>query len=163
MPTPTVDDLLKRVDQTLFYPKFLERLRAALQTCIDQGKIYVVTSGFRTPEQQIKLYAQGRTAPGKKATNVMFSYHNVGLAADACYHKDSPDWEGKLNPEYDNDFYEPYMAAGEAQGLTAGGRWVKPADFPHLELSSGLKLSDLKNRYQVGGMREVWLYLDTKF
>lgn len=44
----------------------------------------VVTEGFRSPERQAQLYAQGRTTPGEIVTKARAgeSAHNYGLAAD---------------------------------------------------------------------------------
>lgn len=43
-----------------------------------------VFESYRTPERQRALYAQGRTAPGKRVTKAMpwSSYHQYGLAVD---------------------------------------------------------------------------------
>ena len=46
-----------------------------------------ITDGFRTVEEQNRLYAQGRTLPGKKVTNAKGgeSDHNTGNAIDIAF------------------------------------------------------------------------------
>jgi peptidoglycan L-alanyl-D-glutamate endopeptidase CwlK len=46
----------------------------------------VLTSGWRSPAEQDRLYAQGRTKPGKKVTNARggASKHNFGKAIDVA-------------------------------------------------------------------------------
>jgi len=46
-----------------------------------------ITEGYRTPERQAELYAQGRTKPGKIVTNAKpgESYHQSRKAFDVCF------------------------------------------------------------------------------
>lgn len=46
------------------------KCRAFIAACAAHGIDVVITSTFRDAESQNALYAQGRTAPGKKVTNV---------------------------------------------------------------------------------------------
>ncbi len=54
----------------------------------------LVTEGVRTKERQASLYAQGRTAPGKKVTWTMNSKHITGDAVDVVPYVDKKiDWD----------------------------------------------------------------------
>ena len=60
------------------------KCRAFIAACAAHGIDVVITSTFRDAESQNALYAQGRTAPGKKVTNVRGgeSMHNWRRAFD---------------------------------------------------------------------------------
>lgn len=88
-----------------------------------------VTSAFRSFEEQEKLYAQGRTLPGKIVTWAKpgESYHNLGLAIDVIEIKD-----GKAL--WENPNWSKIGELGESMGFTWGGRW-KMKDLPHFQFS----------------------------
>ena len=153
----TAEDLCYRKEVILeeLYPPFRDKVLDALQICIDDGYIYIPTSAYRTVQEQAKLYAQGRTRPGKIVTGVLRSFHNYGLGIDCCPH--NGEFKGKLNPNYDGD-YEPYMLAAETVGLYPGGRWKKP-DLPHLQYCPNDMLKVLNKIYDKGGLKAVWSYL----
>lgn len=95
-----------------------------------------VVQGLRTVEQQNALYAEGRTAPGAKVTNAQggHSWHNFGLAVDCVpgirgANRWTPNWNAR-----DADF-AAMIAAGEAQGLVSGAKWVSMPDEPHFQLA----------------------------
>jgi hypothetical protein len=87
-----------------------------------------ITDGFRTYEEQAKLYAQGRTTPGKIVTNAPpgTSNHEKGLAFDLSFQKD-----GKL--DYNMDFYNLIVPIAKRLGFTWGGDWRPTPDYPHFE------------------------------
>ena len=97
------------------------------------GKDLHLTCVYRSPEEQQRLYAQGRTAPGQIVTQIdgvtKQSNHNVRptRAIDFCVLIG-----GKVT--WDVDEYEPVCKIAEAHGLVAGGHWPRWQDFPHLEL-----------------------------
>lgn len=101
-----------------------------------------VTSGLRTWEEQAKLYAQGRSAPGKKVTNAKAgqSLHNYGLALDVVEIKDgkglweNPDW-GRIGD------------LGKSLGFAWGGDWTSFKDRPHFEMKFGRSLAQLRQLY----------------
>lgn len=92
-----------------------------------------VTCTHRSPEEQQKLYAQGRTAPGQIVTQIdgvkKLSNHNhyPSRAIDFCIEVGGKTtWSDK-----------EYLIAGPyfvAQGLTWGGNWKTFKDYPHIEL-----------------------------
>ena len=98
-----------------------------------------VTDGFRTVEQQDKLYAQGRTIPGKIVTKARggYSNHNFGLAIDVV-----PFENGKLN--WDTKNYPVIGLIGESRGLEWGHRWKRIDDRPHFQNLQGKTLRELR-------------------
>ena len=104
-----------------------------------------VTSGLRTIKEQNKLYAQGRTRPGKIVTNAKGgkSYHNFGLAVDIVEIKNgkalwtNPDWNKIAD-------------LGKSLGLEWGGDWVSIKDKPHFQVSFGKSTSKLFALYNKG-------------
>lgn len=100
-----------------------------------------VVQGLRTIEEQNGLYAQGRTAPGKKVTNAKggSSYHNYGLAIDVAELKD-----GAINWKFE---YEKLLPFAAKYGLGWGGHFKKIVDQPHFELTYGLNWRTLLDRY----------------
>lgn len=103
-----------------------------------------VSSGFRSWEAQTKLYAQGRTAPGKRVTNAKAgeSYHNYGLAIDVVEIKN-----GKA--VWNNPNWDKIGALGERLGFSWGGRWKRP-DRPHFAITFGKHHTELAALYKAG-------------
>ena len=99
-----------------------------------------VTDGYRTIKQQDDLFAQGRTAPGKKVTNAMggYSNHNFGLAIDVV-----PLENGKAN--YNSTKYPLLGRIGESVGLEWGGRWKTIVIMPHFQDLKGMSLKELRS------------------
>lgn len=98
-----------------------------------------VTSGFRSIEEQNKLYAQGRTTKGKIVTNAKGgeSMHQYGIAFDYCFVGETPyppttDKKWKLV----NDIAEQlgFYSYGNSLG------W----DFGHLQLMKGYSEDDFR-------------------
>lgn len=106
--------------------------------CTAAGLDARISFTYRSPEEQDALYAQGRTKPGKRVTNVRggFSKHNFVLdgkpAAKAfdfsIYHKN------KYLSDGSDPRYTQAGEIGEALGLLWGGRWKSPFDPSHLQL-----------------------------
>jgi len=103
-----------------------------------------ITDGYRTFAEQDKLYAKGRTAPGKKVTNAKGgqSYHNYGLAFD-CYLTENG------NVTFSKGINSEIAKIGESLGLEWGGRWTTLKDMPHFQLTKG-KTSELLAKYNSG-------------
>ncbi|QAY67235.1 M15 family metallopeptidase [Paenibacillus protaetiae] len=108
----------------------------------------IISDGFRSAADQNKLYAQGRTAPGKVVTNARGgqSYHNYGLAVDFALldHKGKALWDlnydGNRNGKAD---WMEVVALAKKLGFDWGGDWDSP-DYPHLEMNFGLSIRDLQ-------------------
>ena len=92
----------------------------------DAGIDYIVTCTYRSQAEQDRLYAQGRTAPGKIVTWTRRSRHTSRKAFDICIMVNGkPDWC------IDNPDWTRAGEIAESVGLEWGGRWAKP-DFPHI-------------------------------
>jgi peptidoglycan L-alanyl-D-glutamate endopeptidase CwlK len=112
-----------------------EKVREFAGKMAEVGIPWMLTCTYRSQDEQDKLYAQGRTKPGKKVTWVKVSRHTSRVAFDIAILKDKkPVWDIKIN--INNNEIPDYTEAGqigEECGLVWGGRWSTP-DFPHFEL-----------------------------
>ena len=101
---------------------------------VNSGHSFMITSTYRSQEEQNAIYAQGRTAPGKVVTWTRNSRHTQRDAIDiALLNKGKPTWDLKI--DIDSDSVPDYTEAGvlgESCGLTWGGRWQTP-DYAHFE------------------------------
>lgn len=155
------------------YPPFLRKLELLAAKCKERGVDYWAISGYRSHEEQERLYALGRTVPnvdateekplGGRVTNARGgrSFHNWTVAADFALDKDSTR-EG-LQPDWNFEAYRILAEEAQAIGLEAGFFWKSFPDAPHVQLplaKVGLKLLDLQTWYSKGGMPLVWANLD---
>lgn len=117
-----------------------------------KGISILISDGFRSAEEQDRLFEQGRTASGSIVTNARGgeSYHNYGLAIDFALLSESGDVLWDL--EYDgngngaSDWTEVAELA-KSIGFEWGGDWDNP-DYPHLEMSFGLSIRELQRGKQ---------------
>lgn len=118
------------------HPRLVAAVQRIQYAMAELGHSMFVTDGVRTLEQQMALYAQGRSAPGKIVTNAdgwrTKSNHQVkadgyGHAVDMCFLLDGkPSWA-------DDHPWDLYGLMAKTLGLSWGGDWKKP-DRPHIEL-----------------------------
>lgn len=133
-------------DITLCHPELQEKAEKLVSACRGQGLLIGIGECFRTVEEQDKLYAQGRTAPGSIVTNAKgssySSHHQWGTAFD-IYRNDGT---GAYN---NNDgFFDLVGTIGVKIGLEWGGNWTSPVDKPHFQLPYwGSTTTMLKNLY----------------
>ena len=135
-------------------------VRALIENAVGQGIIIKVTSAMRTYAEQDKLYAQGRTAPGKIVTYAKggYSNHNFGIAVDITIFKGSTDPEQAKTPVWDSPLYKVVGSIGMDLGLDWGGSWTSFKDEPHFQLrptwAAGMKesamLTELRRRKAAG-------------
>jgi peptidoglycan L-alanyl-D-glutamate endopeptidase CwlK len=103
------------------------------------GRCLFETTTWRSSERQASLYAQGRTAPGKKVTNIdgvnSRSRHNYypSQAIDVCV--DGDPGPGKV-AIWDTAAYEPLGPLCAKHGLVWGGNFKSIHDYPHLEMEA---------------------------
>lgn len=151
-----------RIDTTLLFWPFWQRLESLLADAEAQGYAFHVVSGFRTYNEQEKLYAQGRTTDGPIVTYARpgDSAHQFGLAADVC--RDANMERAGLQPDWEPESYEPLRELAPQHGLVWGGTWSQP-DRPHLNLPgfvTRVQLIPVRLAFEAGGLRGAWDYLD---
>lgn len=119
-------------------PEFRARLEV-FQDRLNQVGIKVkLVSGYRSIQEQNRLYSLGRTRPGRKVTNARggYSWHNFGLAADYAFVVGGQlTWSG------------PWSVFGRIArecGLEWGGDWKKFPDRPHVQWRKGITLARLR-------------------
>jgi len=109
------------------------------------GYDYKAISGNRTWEEQAKIYAQGRTAPGKIVTNARpgYSNHNYGIAVDMGVFKEGKYLDGS-KPSEAEAFHRKAATIAEKYGIEWGGSWKSFKDYPHFEYKTGKTLAQLR-------------------
>jgi len=126
-------------------PAVQQRAQALVKAAKDVGIDLLITSTYRSNEEQAALYAQGRTKPGAIVTNARpgDSYHNWRCAFDVVpLRNGKPVW-GTSGP--DGDLWRKIGEMGEAVGLEWAGRWTgKLREMAHFQYTGGLTLAQLK-------------------
>lgn len=107
---------------------FRLRAEAWLARCKAAGLDVLVYCTLRDQAEQAKLYAQGRTTPGKIVTNAKpgQSAHNFGLALDFV-----PLVGGK--PDWRPEAYAAAVALAESEGMESASKWTRFREYPHLQ------------------------------
>lgn len=139
------DDHHERLDD--LQPETRERAQALWAKAQKEELGIFVVSGLRTFPEQRRLFAQGRTTPGKIVTNARpgESYHNFGMAFDfAVLENDALVW----NPDHRS--WKRFVALGKKGGFEWGGDWSTFKDFPHLQLAGAPTLAALREEFPRG-------------
>lgn len=145
---------IKHLSQTMqvLYNKFHDRCRRD-PWMLKNGISILLTCTYRSPEEQDKLYAQGRSTLGRIVTNARAgkSHHNTRLpdgtpAARAFdivpLRHGKPVWGTSGNGVDDDpsddekddlEVWQRIGAHGEAVGLEWAGRWTRMREFPHFQ------------------------------
>ncbi len=103
--------------------------RTFIKLCKAEGLPVLVTETVRDQEYQAKLYAQGRTKPGKIVTNAKrpsFHWNKAALAFDICKNVKGHEYD-------DNEFFERCGVIGKKVGFSWGGDWKSFVDKPHFQ------------------------------
>lgn len=128
----------------LLHPKAIPVFTSFIEKAENDLDIIIrITDGFRSFDEQTKLYARGRTEKGPVLTNAKAgqSYHNYGLAIDLVIMENN-----QPNYGYDNSkIYE----IGKEYTITWGGNFPHLADRPHFELSFGHSTKELLDLYYI--------------
>ena len=111
------------------------------------GKYLILTSVYRSPEEQFALYQKGRTKnssglwipsdPSKIVTNVdgykVMGAHNYkpARAIDVAVVDNQT---GEIS--WKETYYHPLVAIAEEYGLVSGGTWKSIKDWPHIEVKN---------------------------
>ena len=113
-----------------------------IDACGAAGIVLLVVQALRSKEDQARLYAKGRTAPGSVVTNAPpgWSWHNHGRAYDVAVLTDGePDWGARTK----------YISAGEigmGLGLIWGGSVRSmQGDLGHYEYHPGTSIAEFAN------------------
>lgn len=134
-------------------PCVADMARILLEQTKAMGFDLYITSGYRTPAEQDRIYSQGRTRPGRIVTYAVGTprptgNHCFGIAFDVADRKRG----------YEIDWLS-VGKVGEKCGLEWGGRWSKIVDKPHFQFTGGLTLKEL----QAGKRPEVKKKIDMNF
>lgn len=134
--------------QKIFTPFIVEAKRIAAE----MGYDYVAISGNRTWEEQDALYAQGRTKPGPIVTNARGgqSNHNFRIALDFGVFKNGIYMDEKAPYQAEKVHLAVSKIAGK-YGIDWGGGWKTIKDYPHFEISTGLSMSEKREKFQKYG------------
>lgn len=125
------------------HPKVRADFQAFIEECEQQFDLTIrIVSAYRSMEEQEKIYAQGRTAPGEVVTKAIpgSSYHQYGLAADIVPLSVS----GGLNYNYDQS---KWLNIASQWNITWGGSWTGFKDLDHWEEKCGHNWRDLLDLY----------------
>lgn len=142
-------------DITVLHPQLQIKIAQLKAECARQGLKIGIGECYRTVAEQDKLYAQGRTTPGKKVTNAKgnsySSMHQWYVAFD-FYRND-----GKQAYDNSDKFFNKVGKIGKSLGLIWGGSWLKK-DLPHFQLKDwGNTPSKLKKQYGTPDkFRKTW-------
>jgi peptidoglycan L-alanyl-D-glutamate endopeptidase CwlK len=138
----------------ILYNRFNDRCRRD-EWMVRNGITVLLICTYRSSEEQDRLYAQGRTAPGRRVTNLRGgkSRHNATLpgtdtpAAEAFdvvpLRGGKPVWgtggagtneDSSDDATNDLEVWQRVGAHGEAVGLVWGGSWTSFKDYPHFEM-----------------------------
>jgi peptidoglycan LD-endopeptidase CwlK len=135
---------------TSLNPIVKEKSSQLIQQAAKKGIVVVITNGFRSFEDQKRLYQQGRTTSGNIVTNAKAgeSYHNYGLAIDFALKTPTGNviwdrqYDGNRNGKAD---WTEVVEISKSLGFKWGGDWAKFKDYPHLQMDFGLTIADLQN------------------
>lgn len=122
------------------HPKVKEMCTLFISSCKREGIDILITSTYRDKESQDRLYAQGRTEPGKKVTNAKGgqSFHNWKVAFDFV-----PIISGKAQWN-DISLFKRCGEIAKSHGLEWAGDWKTFKEYAHCQYTSGLSLKDFQ-------------------
>ena len=117
-------------DWSLLEKDYSQRLLQTFRIMKERhGYDMALLEGYRSPERQDALAAQGSNVTNAKAFQ---SWHQYGLAADCAFLRDGKLVISERDP-WAMRGYQLFGEVAESLGLTWGGRW-KMMDFGHTEL-----------------------------
>lgn len=132
------------------HPLFREKVKALLEKLAAEGLPFLVFEGFRSPQRQRRLYAQGRTTPGRIVTKARpwLSNHQYGVAADfVLFEHGAWSWD---DSGAKGKWWDRLHELGREVGLEPLS-WEKP----HLQLQ-GLQVGVLHAGQYPSGGDETW-------
>lgn len=125
------------------------------------GYAMKTTRGLATWAEQDRIFAQGRTAPGRIVTQAKGgeSLHNFACAVDSAFF--GPDPYLTLHPRGEQ-LWNEFGRICRTHGLKWGGDWAKLTDRPHIQDTYGLALAEIQELYKTGGLTAVFRAFDEK-
>jgi hypothetical protein len=132
--------ILKSKQERQLLPLVQRKADAIISEMARRGHPVRIVQGFRSIEEQNKLYAQGRNGnPGAIVTRARGgeSFHNYGVAVDFVFRKEGYNATEAL--------WQLLGRVGKAQGFEWGGDWKGFVDRPHFELTLGYGIKDFKD------------------
>lgn len=127
------------------HPHVQEMARQFVANCKAAGIDILITCTYRDAAEQNRLYAIGRTTPGRKVTNAKAgqSFHNYRLAFDVVpMRHGKPVWGTSGE---DLKLWQRVGAIGVAVGLEWAGNWTRFKEYPHFQYTGGKPLSHFQN------------------
>ena len=118
--------------------EFRTKLGIFEKRLLESGIRVKLVSGYRSIEEQNRLYALGRTKPGRIVTKARggHSWHNFGLAADYAFISGGQlTWDGP---------WKLFGRIARECGLEWGGDWRKFPDRPHVQWRRGKTLAEMR-------------------
>ncbi len=136
------------------HPKIRNRVRAFINEAERQGIKLRVTSGYRTWDEQTRLYNQGRTLPGSIVTNAEAgeSWHNYALAFDVVEIKNG-------RALWNNANWSKIGKLGKSFRFSWGGDWRSFVDKPHFQDDFGYSMAALRQKYLSNQMTNGYIDL----
>lgn len=147
------EELADRPLPDSMHPVVAEKSRELVAAASEIGIDIVITDSFRSFDEQNSLHRQGRNTEGSIVTYAEGgeSYHNYGLAIDFALKLDdgSVVWDIDLddNDNGRSDWFE-VADIGKDLGFDWGGDWNSFKDYPHLEMTFGLSIRELKKGWR---------------
>jgi len=145
---------------TYVYPDIEDRFFKLYQAYQNKyGKNLKVSEGIRTMKRQGDLWNKGRSTPGPIVTYSKpgWSFHNYGLALDVFFAGKDPYLEKDPKFEY---YWKKFGELAEKHGFVWGGHFSGLLDRPHIQLSYGLTITEIRKIYDAHGMEGLTKELD---
>lgn len=127
-------------------PKFRTDILALVQMLEGRGHDPVIFETLRLPALQAEYFASGVS----RQKDVLWSMHGHGLAVDII--SAARGWD------YSDEWKADLEACCKELGLTCGGRWTSPVDWPHVQHGSvpGKVPATFVSAFNSGGLHAVW-------
>lgn len=135
-----------RVDPSLLWQPFRERLFVVIRRCHERGHDYYATSGTRWWAEQAELH-QRHLAGGPLAAPPGCSSHQFGLAVDLAPDADESK-PGLQGPDYSARAYDVLVEEAQRAGLVSGRSF---RDDPHVQVPRFVSARALQP------LRKLWI------
>lgn len=124
------------------HPVVRESALEMIKRAYKEGINVQISEGHRSYKRQNELYAQGRTKSGNIVTNARGgqSWHNFGIAIDFFLTNHT----GSTAVWTVNSNWRRVAAIGKSLGFEWGGDWTSFKDYPHLQMTGGYTLAQLR-------------------